>query len=327
MASSPRCSSTFRCGVEHAHAGWRFSSSHDGWMQLVLRKADTKVDAKAQLPPGLSIATYNVWFDRRLQRARALATFRLFESLQPSVICLQEVTPNFLQYMCEDAYIRANYTLSDVQVTDQHQATSVLPYGVLMAVRNEVHSLLCSPRFTLHALPTRMSRSLLVLSDSSSLAIATVHLESLDNQDTRTRQLQITHGLLEPFSFACLCGDFNFDCKTDFPLSRTFGKLPIENTCLERYLDDYVDVWAALHDLSSEDRFTFDGSTNAWISAKLFGIEQMRYDRVLVRSSDQLTFKSIEMFGRDHDDQVGGCLSDHFGLLCRVERVSPREKA
>jgi hypothetical protein len=103
-----------------------------------------------------------------------------------------------------------------------------------------------------------------------------------------------------------------------FSCSGPVGSLPIENVCLQHVLPNYVDVWAELHDLGSEQRFTFDGSVNSWVPPQRFGVEQMRYDRVLVRTPEHWQPTAIEMFGREEIPEHKCCPSDHFGLICRL---------
>ena len=201
----------------------------------------------------------------------------LFQEHRADIICLQEVIPrcvrlqspgllilpphmfhrhmgrSYISLLVANEYVKANYVLSDVD------GTTVGDYGCLMLVRRSLAR--AGLRFSMHSLPTRMGRHLLVahmvvngesvrcaawvlmhgrsaLTRRScslpQLAIGTVHLESQANAAFRKQQLGVVWGVLSKAdaSHAVLCGDFNFS--DGWPECRALDPA-------------FQDVWLQLH--------------------------------------------------------------------------------
>lgn len=136
------------------------------------------------LPPvrddgGLRIVTWNVWFAPHEADARMAALFVEALAAAPDVICLQEVVPELAESIRASAALRAAYSISTNHIDS---------YGVVVLAR---HAL--APTYCERALPSRMGRSLLIAecrpstpdAAASLVAVATVHLESLNNAATR----------------------------------------------------------------------------------------------------------------------------------------------
>lgn len=175
----------------------------------------------------LRVVTYNVWFSEHRQRERSHDLFVILDEENADIICLQEVTPIFLSWLRDLPWVRSRYMLSDAVGTTLRG--SKLIYGVVMLLSRRLSlSSLC-----LHVLPTRMNRAALIVSvplKGRELRVATVHLESLDNEVIRIRQLKHIFHLLvsescpenppavgkapvphERYGAAVLAGDMNFD--------------------------------------------------------------------------------------------------------------------
>lgn len=227
----------------------------------------------------MDILTLNVWFEKKLRRARTAALLQVVGSLQPMVCCFQEVVPEVAGELVSG--------LPEWTSSDPGDGSTVKPYGVMIFVRP-----LIAASFSFHELPTGMCRRLLV-AELPRLAVATVHLESLDNHPTREAQLRRCAEVLAPFPNAVLAGDFNFDSERNFVLARK----PLENVALKRYLPDFTDLWATLR--PTERGFTFDSSVNTYLARP----EQMRYDRVLARLSS-CRAGAIEMVGHTPVDDL-----------------------
>lgn len=171
----------------------------------------------------LRLVTYNVWFSTQRQSARAAALFSILRDSEADVICLQEVTPIFLNLLRDESWVRSNYALSDSIGTTLKG--SELVYGVVMLWKRE----LLVASLVLYALPTTMNRSALVASFRilhHELRVVTVHLESLDNVKIRSNQLERIFQLVgassdlsidagaaanQSYGGAILTGDMNFD--------------------------------------------------------------------------------------------------------------------
>jgi len=178
--------------------------------------------------------------------------------------------------------------------------------------------------------------------NGQSLACATVHLESLNNEGTRKEQLRIAEHVLRPFDNAILVGDFNFDSSINFYqllLARSSmidsqildpavpyppDTVPLENNNLGEIFktEEWIDVWPELH--PNEKGYSFDSAVNGM----LLDIEQMRYDRVIFRSKNKTWIpKNISLLGTKRIENESAEIhsdiplfpSDHFGLVAMIE--------
>ena len=106
--------------------------------------------------------------------------------------------------------------------------------------------------------PTIMGRSLLIcetLINQKPLAVATVHLESLNNAQCRVEQMRIAFEVLNMFEDAMLMGDFNFD-----------SSWTKEQTAIDKNFDD---IYLTLND--GVETFTMPKNPrfNAWRPDKI----------------------------------------------------------
>ena len=169
------------------------------------------------------------------------------------------------------------------------------------------------------------------------LVVATSHLESLHNQNTREFQIKETAERLKDYPMAVFCGDFNFDSTKSYGDWVKRPPMELENIVLQKEMPDFIDSWAFLthrNDASEgyctkvleddvDPGYTFDGFSYPRYIKDVD--ERMRYDRVMAKG---LIPKSIEVVGKE---QI--CLfpktkamttrkiriSDHFGLLTEFE--------
>lgn len=245
----------------------------------------------------VTLITWNVWFDKFMFDKRVAEIIRIIVEKDADLVCLQEVTPRFVQFLCKDEEIRKKYVLSDVD------GASVNPYGVLMMSKFKVDA------FHNFAFPeSGMGRSLLcsvfqLEGKESKFAITTSHLESLDyNSNSRIEQMRLSFEILSTFKHSVICGDFNFSSEW------------LENSHIP---SDFIDIWPHLH--PEESGFTMPecGRFSAW-----------RPDRILL-SSTQIIAEEIERIGFDPLDypeitprERSRCVltpSDHQGLYCKFK--------
>eukprot|EP00455_Lapot_gusevi_P039395 TRINITY_DN4416_c0_g5_i2.p1 TRINITY_DN4416_c0_g5~~TRINITY_DN4416_c0_g5_i2.p1 ORF type:complete len:447 (+),score=17.96 TRINITY_DN4416_c0_g5_i2:62-1402(+) len=204
-----------------------FDSKTNKWMPH--KQSVRGNDEKNELDD-LNFLTWNVWFSKHRWDERLPVLFKIMGDINPTFICLQEVTPDFLRSLLDCDWVRERYAVSDIS------GSTVSPYGVLMLCRAELWKALVG--FNLYFLPTMMCRKLLVaklrLGDTDT-RVATVHLESMRSAPVRVQQIQIAMDVLAPASNAFFMGDFNFD-----------PSLPdcIENTAMG---DGFVDIWHHLY--------------------------------------------------------------------------------
>ncbi|OQR85928.1 hypothetical protein ACHHYP_11178 [Achlya hypogyna] len=258
-------------------------------------------------PTQLRVVTWNVWFDRLAQAQRYEALFAQVLALAADVVCLQEVTPQFLAAVEHSVLLQAVYT---------HSPAPVYPYGCLILARRTLE-----PAFDHVPLPSRMDRVLIVCRVIGG-AVGTVHLESLNSPIVRDEQLRVCEAALAPFTNAILCGDFNFDDTQAWGSWHRPSNAPLENDVLATVLHAYVDVWTYLrpHDRGA----TFDGGNNPRCIAD--PLEVMRYDRIMLKRG-AWTPGSIALLGEAPLDPTGMKVSDHYGLAldCIVNHGSHHE--
>ncbi len=121
--------------------------------------------------PQLTFITYNIWFSLWRRQQRMTELLRLWSTLKPDVICLQEVVPDTLAFILEQPWIRAQYCVSD------SSGRTVQPYGVTILTKLTVHHF----SFTKFE-GTKMARMLLVGHShigGEPIAIGTAHFESM----------------------------------------------------------------------------------------------------------------------------------------------------
>jgi len=179
--------------------------------------------------PSIRVATYNLWFQPDHFEARTAATLAILEAHQCDVICLQEVTPAFLERLLSAEWVRGvggtgGYSASHVT----KPSLGVMKYATVMLARLPCRG------YTSHDLPSFMDRKLIVgrfVVDGKVMNVATVHLESEKQVASRQQQMGCLKEWLdergEPYLIA---GDFNF------------GTGAVENDSLALY--NWRDGWA-----------------------------------------------------------------------------------
>lgn len=280
---------------------------------------DTVLAELPEAEPGnaaLRVVTWNVWFDRRARFRRWSALLQEALAMSPHVLCLQEVTPELAELIAASTWLSLRFHCSDLQHS----------YDVLTLVRKDL-----AVRWWAVSIPTTLGRRCLVADISAAsdppeclgepshlvgvVRVANVHLESLkENAGMRARQLDVIFPAINPRAvvdtddvhLALLCGDFNFCSSWD------------ENEhVVQRGFDD---VWASLR--GHEPGFTEDTARNAMLLEAKGKTKQVRFDRVLLRTSEAMPIGTgvaefIDLLGTEPlaEDLWP---SDHFGLFARI---------
>lgn len=240
----------------------------------------------------LRLVTWNVWFAPYEMSLRASAMINILQKVNPDVICLQEVTCNFLEQISRSQWITDKYFCSD----PTYDGSTIKKYGYGCAILCKRH---LSPSFSFVKFDnTEMGRHLITArcaigDENQFVTFGNVHLESLDNAKTREAQLDVSNSLL-PTGESILVGDFNFCSERNYDAS-----LPLENDCLSRTIPSYEDLWQKLK--PEQHGFTFDSMVNKMIHS----YEQARYDRIMT-SLDKTSLKptSMDIIGNRKLDMV-----------------------
>ena len=241
----------------------------------------------------LCVGQLNVWFDEAFFAQRAKAQIRTFEALKCDVVCLQEVTQPYLDFLLRDPWVQRTFWLSHVLVE---------AYGVALLSR------VPAARLAEHPLPTVMGRTLVVAEFPAPMpAVATTHLESMsDALPVRVQQLDAVMKVLSPLPDVLLCGDFNFDGNKAVPeanhVSEEFADaMPLNPTIGLNYPSR---KYAA----ARFDRILLKSGSWKPAATLLFGDTKLPVD------------SSAPLPASDYLRSRGAFLSDHLGLLARFVR-------
>merc|ERR1719235_274351 len=83
----------------------------------------------------------------------------------------------------------------------------------------------------------------------TNLCVGNVHLESLNNEDLRERQLKVSRNELRASDCALLCGDFNFDA------TKTWGDWKRPSPLRAPHKMEIVQIHRDRHVLFNEDTY------------------------------------------------------------------------
>lgn len=263
-----------------------FDVSTDRWIDA---DASGRVDRDK-----LTLATFNIWFNEfhAEQRYRVIAD--LLCRKVPDVMVFQEVTPEALDVICAQPWIRRQYRRAEVTGAD------VGNYGLLMLTRLPVD------RVTYTPLPTRLARGFLTAEftvNGRPFVVAAIHLESGKAASrVRARQWGRIVRTLRNAENAVVLGDFN-----------------LRNAESGLLGAPYEDLWPTLR--PGEDGFTEDTSINLMRYDMKNKHRHVRFDRVLLKGQ-AWQGADIELLGTE---PVAAGLprvfpSDHFGVLCQLGR-------
>ncbi|CUS09836.1 unnamed protein product [Tuber aestivum] len=329
-------------------ASCRFSAESDDWVPVDL----ASTQGRRFLPRDITIATYNVLIDSPfpppVERYPLLinAILSIHPTppglATPSILCLQEVTDDFLQYLLSNNAIRARYPLCT------HSPNSVLP-----SIRNCVifATASCGP-FEWQWLDFAKRHKGAVIASfpglggpDEPLIVATVHL-TCGLGDGSLKTLSAYLRAKHPTSEWIVAGDFNLQTSIQSIDSALVNKSISKDThelARKGLIDEEVfsDCWELLFGPNEEDDVpyevdntaartngegewgaTFNPFTNP-VAAKIVqwsgDPRPQRYDRVLIKSAGNLRARDIRRFGfpiidSQDSEKTLECGSDHWGV-------------
>jgi endonuclease/exonuclease/phosphatase family metal-dependent hydrolase len=214
------------------------------------------------------------------------------------------VTSKILQQLVAEPFVQERYYVSDID-----GRTFSASYGTVLLIDNRLRishlNLINFPQST-------MGRYLLFgeirLDRNEILRIGTVHLESMNNKQERSNQLNICQNVLNRYpGTSILMGDFNFSADGQ------------ENTDQFNALPGWIDVWVKLIGVHNPG-YTFDTTINSM--KRRTTTDQSRYDRIILRSQT-IRPTQIKMIGTKSIGKQGHINifpSDHFGLTAVFEK-------
>ena len=299
------------------------------WMAAAKSNTSTK-SGLGHTVGSIRVATFNIWFDEYKWKERLGALLDLLVQVEMGdVICLQEVTPRVWVKLLENPIIRRSF-----RVTDNSKCATLGYYGVAMLIRRRVP---VPSSVDWIRLPTRMGRAALVVkfdglvtppenNNFSTVAIATVHLESLRSQDIRAQQVRLIHNVLKEYDTAMLLGDYNITA------TGPHGN-PKEHFDVLSAMNGFNDLWIREHGTDGDEAgtpghswaTTFNASTNTMHKRHYPEPEDhSRLDRIMIKEQAGKTRgHSIRLIG-NQPIGIDLYISDHFGLVFDLELVYRR---
>ncbi|TPG35239.1 endonuclease [Mycobacterium hodleri] len=244
----------------------------------------------------ITLVTFNIWFSDLHAEERYRAIADLLARKMPDVMVFQEVTPAALDLFLAQPWIRVRYRRAEVTGGDRGN------YGMLMLSRLPIDNV------TYTRLPSNLARGFLtaeLYAGGSTLTVVAAHLES-GKAAARLREHQLGRIFrsLRRVENGVVLGDFNMR--------------DVEN---ERITEPYRDLWPVLR--PDDDGFTEDTTINLMRLDSKNKHRHVRFDRVLLKG-ERWAATHIELLGTE---PISSALprvfpSDHFGVLCRLERTA-----
>lgn len=352
-------------GIEGQRSTYRYSPETEDW---------TPIDRENPIPPSryspkeITIATYNCLIDSPfpppLERYPLLLNSILSihptppSSALPSILCLQEVTDEFLPYLLSNPHIQSRYPFCT------HSPESVLP-----SIRNCIilASHACGPFDWEWIDFTKRHKGAVVASfprlgtAENPLVVAVVHLTcGLTDGSVAAKMSQLktlTSHLQTRWSDSewIVAGDFNLPT-SKHTIANAFRNRGISQATYEMVKEGLVDhdvfsdVWELCFGENEEDGVPYeaediagatqkDGESGATFNPLTNPLaadrvqwsadpRPQRYDRILVRRLGKLGVRDIKRFGFPEVDAEKGpvCGSDHWGLRA-VLNIHPDAEA
>ncbi|KRX07033.1 Endonuclease/exonuclease/phosphatase [Pseudocohnilembus persalinus] len=245
----------------------------------------------------LTTLTYNVWYESHRMNERHQELRKIISSLNPDIICLQEATEMFQNYLYQDKQIRQNYFISGYKIHG---------YGCLLLSKFPL-------KFELLQFTESQNRSLIygvTNVNGQQFCVATTHLESGQdqiNKEKRQQQMNLIVNELNKYKNVVLMGDFNFDNADEFKLLNSQG--------------NFSDLFYEIPQTERESvQFTHKNQKNG-------NGELWRPDKILIKNYKKSNWKilSMRLVGTDdlrsqtQDQQEINKPSDHFGIKCELK--------
>jgi endonuclease/exonuclease/phosphatase family metal-dependent hydrolase len=295
---------------------------------------ETALNAAKPMPNALKIVDWNVLFDlyhfeKIYHPERWGDPWERYQSildtlleLDGHVVCLQEVTNVFLEYLQSAEKIRESYACTHIP------SKSLIPYGQVILVKKQFAPFRCRTyRYDKNGDKQAVIADLLFSSEESfqSLSIASIHLQSgeptseifgirrvtLHSAMRLVHQALIAEGCSSQHS-SIVAGDFNFDSDST------------ENTAVYDWICKWPPEIPPIEPTGFVDTHssgvTMDSHTNTTTQALYPGEEPTRLDRILLKSSlwnvDSCFIETAQ--SKTTNSKIGLFPSDHFAVVTQI---------
>jgi endonuclease/exonuclease/phosphatase family metal-dependent hydrolase len=236
---------------------YNFDQSLQQWVQqphISLTSDDPKTASTNEtcIPPQAHFLTWNILFDYHHSALihtpqRYQSILQTLKSHLPDVICLQEVTANFLNLLLNEFWLQENnyYIIIPQSVISSEQDKS---YGQLMLMKNfRPRSFSISPLDLpddATATTKKATKEIIIarfgLNTKITIDLLNVHLHSNRSRNSEEKRCQALENLFKKMNTNnyMIIGDCNFG---DYDLK--------EQNMLERYKQEVHDLWKDIYDL------------------------------------------------------------------------------
>jgi len=247
-----------------------YETEKSSWVRLKNQKINNTIG----ITKNFKIITYNVWFGKHNFENRRKAILEILKQKNSDIVCLQEVTSPFFNFLLENEFIKKNYYISDSYINS---------YNVVILSKFPT-------KFYILTLPSKMMRNLIlgeikieINGLSQNMIFSSTHLESLNNEIYRKNQLEKIFNILNKFKNSMLVGDFNIDDN-------------LQNSEMNYIIPNFLDswnLWMKKYNLTKEDGYTFyEDKTEP----------PQRIDRILMNEKSEYILNYLEIIGKDKID-------------------------
>ncbi|CAF3213741.1 unnamed protein product, partial [Rotaria sp. Silwood2] len=313
---------------------YNFDQSLQKWIEcphISLTSDDSKISSTNEtcLPERCHFVTWNILFDYyqptliyTSQRYRSILD--TLKSLLPDIICLQEVTVNFLNLLLNEIWLKENnyYIIIMKNIINSNQDKS---YGQLMIMKNfrprsfSICPLNLSDEDRTTVTRQKITKELIIarfgLNSKITIDLVNLHLHSDLSRNSSEKRCQTLENIFKKMKTNnyMLIGDFNF------------GDNHIkEQNILATYENEVHDLWKDSYRLDENPGFTFDPSNN--LCARITSQSQInrRLDRYLIHTLDNISYSieyllmigietiPIDPLNIDNNQRINQ--SDHYAL-------------
>ncbi|CAF0878678.1 unnamed protein product [Adineta ricciae] len=278
------------------------------------------------IPERCQIITWNILFD--YYHSDSIYTYlrypeilKTLKSFLPDIICLQEITLDFLTLLMRELWVQENnyyIIIMESIVNRRHEQT----FGQIILTKNfrARAFTVCPVQLFENASRRRYTKEYIIarfgLNSQVTIDLVNLHLHSDCSHNAVDKRCQALKYLFQTMDTQnyMLIGDFNFG---DHHWQ--------EQYLLQKYQYQIHDLWRDIYDIEENPGYTFDPLRNSCAKITSKSSESHRLDRYLLHTLHNLSYsiEHMNMIGLETisvDSQSNKRLnqSDHFGLKLKI---------
>ncbi|CAF1253970.1 unnamed protein product, partial [Didymodactylos carnosus] len=324
---------------------WMICSIETSLKPMNENDRDDIIPSESLLPDRCHFLTWNILFDyhhktKIYSSERYRHILNILKSLLPDIVCLQEVTYEFLELLLSEAWLKnENYhvvIMKNIILSQNLKYKEQNYYGQILLSKNirpySVHFLPLLTNEEQEEKTTTMKTTKEIIlarfglksSTNNIIDIINLHLHSNRSKNADNKRCNSLKHLISNMQNLSdnllLMGDFNFgdnDMKEqDFLHNQMFN-----------------DLWKDVYDLEENPGYTFDPSHNLCAKITSDTMINRRVDRYLLQSKLNYDIEHLNMIGLEtyivnSQDDISLNPSDHYGLQCvlhlKGRKITPK---